>query len=118
MKRKTIRAYKDFLTSRDDLCARSPYFILKTKVAKYPKDPRYGIIAPKRVFKAAVDRNRAKRLLRDWIFYNENLMLDEFDYIFIIYKDILGATRDEGREAARRAFRRIIKYRKINGCAK
>ncbi len=118
MKRKTIREYKDFLTSPDDLWARTRYFILKTKLAKYPKDPRYGIIAPKRVFKAAVDRNRAKRLLRDWICHNEKHMLDEFDYIFIIGKDILGATRDEGRKATRRAFRRIIKNHKTNGCTK
>ena len=28
--------------------------------------PRLGLIVPKRVFPRAVDRNRAKRLLREW----------------------------------------------------
>ena len=118
MKRKTIRAYKDFLTSKDDLWGRARYFVVKTKLAKYPKDPRYGIIVSKRVFKAAVDRNRAKRLLRDWIFFNEKYMLDKFDYIFIIGKDILGASRDEGRKATRRVLRRIIRHDKKNGFEK
>jgi len=115
MKRKTIRNHRDFLTTPDDIGARSPYFFVKTKLAKFPQDPRYGIIASKRTFKPAVDRNRAKRLLRDWICFNENLMLNDFDYIFIVGRDILGATRDQGRSAVRHALHQIIRYHKING---
>ena len=114
MKRKTIRDYKDFITAHDALCARTMYGWIKTKNAKFPKDPRYGIVASKRVFKTAVERNRAKRLLRDWICYNENLMLDEFDYIFIANKDILSATRDQGRHVIQRAFRRMNRYHRLD----
>ena len=114
MKRKTIRNHKDFLTSSDDLSIRAAYFLVKTKFAKYPQDPRYGIIASKRTFRHAVDRNRAKRLLRDWIGANEKKMLKDMDYIFIAGKDILNATRDKGRSAMRRALKIVEKYHKIN----
>jgi len=112
MKRKTIRNHDDFLTTRDDAHTRSPYFFVKTKLAKYANNPRYGLVASKRVFRHAVERNRAKRLLRDWISFYEHRLLDEFDYIFIANRDILSATRDQGRRIMRRALQRIRRYNK------
>ena len=117
MKRKTIRNHEDFLTKRDDLFTRSQYFFVKAKTAKYADSPRYGLVVPKRIFKHAVDRNRAKRLLREWLSHYENRMMNDFDYIFIALPDILGATRDSGYRAMRRAMmhiRRNNKFRKIN----
>ena len=114
MKRKTIRNHRDFLTAPEDIGVRAPYFFVKTKPAKYPLDPRYGIIVSKRTLKPAVDRNRAKRLLCDWIYFNEEYMLSDLDYIFIITRNILGATREEGRDAMNRALKRIVRYHKTN----
>ena len=54
-------------------------------------------------------RNRAKRLLRDWIAYNENMMLDDKDYVFVARRAILDATRQEGRDAVRKALNWIRK---------
>ncbi len=109
MKRKTIRSHKDFIVPRDCISARSGLFLLKTKPAKISGDARYGIIVSKRNFKLAVQRNRAKRLLRDWIAYSEDLMNPNLDYIFIAGLAILDADRDFGRAAVKNAFKKITK---------
>ena len=108
MKRKTIRNHKDFATTPDDPVAADFYFIVKAKRA-VKKDSRYGLIAAKRVFKLATLRNRAKRLLRDWIAYNEHLMKPNMDYIFIARSTILNCTRDTGRRKLAHALKKISK---------
>ncbi len=115
MKRKTILKHSDFLTPNDCIVGRSEYFIVKTKLTQTPEDPRYGIVVSKRVFKLAVQRNRAKRLLRDWIAYNEKLMLPCLDYIFIANAKIMDAPRDQGRERMRRALRKISRVYRRHG---
>ena len=97
MKRKTIRNHRDFLTERDAPRTSNSAFLIRIKPAKIPGDARYGIIAPKKVFKLAVQRNRAKRLVRDWIAANEDLMMDNWDYIFVLREPILSLNRDSGR---------------------
>lgn len=108
MKRKTIRNHKDFLTTPEDPVVHGFYFIVKSKPA-VKQDSRYGLIASKRVFKLAVARNRAKRLLRDWIAYNESLMLPDKDYIFIARASILDCTREAGRKKMAEALKKISK---------
>jgi len=96
MKRKTIRSHKDFFTTPDNPVYAGRYFIVKAKNA-VKKDPRYGIIASKRSFKLAVQRNRAKRLLRDWIAANENCQIWtiflSLVLIFLIVRVKLGAVK-------------------------
>ena len=98
MKRKTIRNHKDFLVSLGDYRVNSYNIVVKAKNAKIPGDARYGLFAPKKTFKLATDRNRAKRMLRDWIAFNEDLMLPELDYIFVARGPILTRRRDPGRK--------------------
>ncbi len=105
--RNTIKNHDDFLTIDTDPIAKSPYFIIRAKTAKFPDDPRVGFTATKRTFRPATQRNRAKRLLRDWVAYNEKLMLPNFDYIFIARSAILDATRPDGRESMRKALHYI-----------
>jgi len=105
--RDTIKKYQDFKTADTDPSARSAYFMIRAKSAKFPDDPRVGFVAAKRTFRFAVDRNRAKRLLRDWVRFNEGLMQAEYDYIFIAYANILTATREDGRNAMAKALRYI-----------
>lgn len=107
--RKTIKNHVDFAMTPDDLSGLSSYFIARAKQAKYPNDARYGLIVTKRTFKHAVDRNRAKRLLRDWIRFHEEMMLPNMDYVFVARAPILKATRDEGRTAMRKALHWIKK---------
>ena len=104
MKRDTIKNHSDLAAGENDPTARCAYFLIRAKNAKYPDDARYGLIVTKKTFKHAVDRNRAKRLIRDWIAYNEKLLRDGWDYIFIIRRDILDADRESGREAMRKAL--------------
>ena len=108
MKRKTIRNHRDFLTSPDTPVVTNRVFIAKAKPAAR-KDARYGIIAAKRTFKLAVQRNRAKRVLRAWIAYNEDLMLPNMDYIFIARWMVLDFPRDKGRQKMAHAIKKISK---------
>jgi len=97
MKRPVIRKYSDFLTTKNDFSLQGDLFIIKTKNTKNDCPARYGVVAGKKFFRLAVERNRAKRLLRDWIAWNEDLMLDNMDYIFVARPAILEAKREDGR---------------------
>ncbi len=105
--RNTIKNHKDFLMAEDAPTAKSNFFVIRAKPARFPDDARYGLTATKRTFRFATQRNRAKRLLRDWIAFNDALLLSEFDYVFIARHGILDATRDDGREAMRKALTHI-----------
>ncbi|GAB6073182.1 ribonuclease P protein component [Venenivibrio stagnispumantis] len=53
--------------------------------------PRFAFIAPKKVFKKAVLRNRARRLMREAVRLNFDLFKDlSYDIIFIARFDIIG----------------------------
>ncbi len=88
----------------NDPVARSPYFLVRAKPAKFADDPRFGLIVTKKTFRHAVDRNRAKRLLRDWIAHNDKMLSANMDYVFIARRAILDATRSDGRAALGRAL--------------
>ena len=117
MKRKTILNHKDFFIAPDDaygFVIRTDCFVVKTKSAKEYNNGRYGIVVTKKTFKLAVQRNRAKRLLRDWIAFNEDLMLPNLDYVFIIRLPILNCNRENGREMVGKAFKEISKLYEKN----
>ena len=107
--RDTIKNHKDFILHDEDPVAKSEFFIVRIKPCTLPDTPRYGVMATKRTFKLAVQRNRAKRLLRDWVRFNETLLLPDMDYIFIARHLILDATRDDGRAAMARALKSLKK---------
>lgn len=107
--RDTIKNHKDFHTDEDAPSARTAFFIVRAKPAKFPSDPRVGFMVTKRTFKLAVHRNRAKRMLRDWARFCSDLMSPEYDYIFFAYASILGASREEGRVAMARALQHILR---------
>lgn len=110
--RNTIKRHTDFLPGDDDIDARSAWFFVRAKKVKQPDDPRYGLVVTKKTFKLAVQRNRAKRLLRDWLRFNEKSLRKDLDYIFIARRNILNATRDEGREAMKKALHYIKKQKR------
>lgn len=84
--------------------AKSAYFLIRMRRARIPEKPEYGLVVTKRMFKHAVDRNRAKRLLRDWLRFNEKNLRPDCDYVFISRRAILDATRTDGRVAMRKAL--------------
>ena len=109
MKRDTIKNHTDFAMGENDPTARCAYFLVRAKLAKFPDDARYGIIVTKKTFKHAVDRNRAKRLLRDWIAFNEKMLRPEWDYVFVVRRAILDADRTSGRVAMKKALHYLRK---------
>ena len=102
--RDTIKKHLDFKTKDSDPSARCAYFLIRVKPVKDIEKPRYGLVVTKKTFKHAIDRNRAKRLLRDWIRFNEKLLKPEWDYVFIARSAILDTDRTTGREAMRKAL--------------
>ncbi len=109
MIRDTIKRHEDFAMGENDPVGKCAYFLVRAKPAKYPDDARYGLIVTKKTFKHAVDRNRAKRLIRDWIAFNERMMRPEWDYVFIIRRAILDADRTSGRVAMKKALNYLRK---------
>lgn len=107
--RDTIKKHSDFHMAEDDPSARTAFFSVRAKNTAFPGDARIGFMATKRTFKLAVDRNRAKRLMRDWVRFCDDLMAPEFDYVFYAREPILNATRDEGRAAMTKALQHILK---------
>ena len=115
MKRKTIRNHNDFLMPRNGLVARTDFFMVRAKTAKFSDSPRYGIVVTKKVFKLANERNRAKRRLRDWVAYNEDFMLPDLDYTFIASDKILTCSRETARKCMEFAIKKIERiYRKYD----
>lgn len=109
MIRDTIKKHSDFATTDDNPSGRCAYFLIRAKPAKFPDDARYGLVVTKKSFRHAVTRSRAKRLLRDWIAFNESMMCPGWDYIFIARQAICTATREQGRVAMRKALNYIRK---------
>lgn len=107
--RDTIKKHEDFVADENDHNARCAGFAVRAKKTKFPKDARYGLVVSKRMFKFAVDRNRAKRLLREWIRHNEKMMLPGLDYVFIARRAILDFNREQGIDAMRKALHWIKK---------
>ena len=102
--RDTIKKHSDFLMTDDNPTARSEFFYVRMKPCVVSGSPRYGLMATKRTFKLAVHRNRAKRLLRDWIRFNEQYLRPDMDYVFVARRPILEAPREDGRAAMKRAL--------------
>ena len=109
--RNTIKNHLDFKTDREFPGAVTDFFSIRTKLAKFPDDPRYGLVVSKRIFCYAVKRNRVKRLLRDWIAFASEYMCPDLDYVFFARADILGenVTREVGRSAMVSALKKIKK---------
>ena len=107
--RDTIKNHNDFHMVEDDPSARAKMFVVRAKRAKIPGDPRVGFMATKHTFKLAVHRNRAKRLLREWVRFHEGLLVPEFDYVFYARSPILNTDRKTGRVAMHKALQHILK---------
>ena len=107
--RDTIKKHSDFLMSDDAPSARSAFFVARAHPTHFPGDARVGFMATKHTFKLAVDRNRAKRLMREWERFHEGLMAPEFDYVFYARPAILTLSRDMGRDVMRKELLHILK---------
>jgi len=101
MKFKTLSSFRDFHTDIDCITVKNDFYTLKVKPST---SIRYGIISAKRVFRLAVERTRARRLLRDWLAFHSDLLVENHDYIFLLKYEILQATRDQGRESIKNAL--------------
>ncbi len=104
--RQTIKNHQGFNFKDAPSCV-CDFFIVKARPTKWPGDARFGITAAKKFFKLAVQRNRAKRLLRVWIRANEKFMSPESDYVFIARDKILEAKLPEGIHAVEKCLKKL-----------
>jgi len=106
--RSIIRNHKDFAMPEEAPVFKTEYFIARARPTIWPGDAKYGITATKRTLKLAVDRNRAKRVLRVWIRDNEKSMSPKLDYVFIVRAGILKADFQAGKELMKTAMKKLI----------
>ena len=111
--RNTIKKHIDFETADGDIVARSAGFLVRMRKTRFPGDARYGLIVTKRTFRHAVDRNRARRLLRVWIRHGDKLLRSDCDYVFIARPTILRWGLGDGVGAMKRALR-YLKHQSVH----
>ncbi|MFU8780957.1 MAG: ribonuclease P protein component, partial [Kiritimatiellia bacterium] len=63
-----------------------------------------GVIASKRTFKRAVERNRAKRLLREAFRLERGALPQVYDFVLVARKSILAS----GIQMVRKDFRQLV----------
>lgn len=100
--RNTIKRYTDFKIGQTDIIARHKYLTIRARQTYSPDDPKIGFLAVKKIFKFAIQRNRAKRLMRDWACYCQDMMRMDSDYVFFAKDGILSVSRDEGRDIVKK----------------
>ncbi|MBM4143341.1 MAG: ribonuclease P protein component [Lentisphaerae bacterium] len=69
------------------------YAVIWSAPGGAPGGARLGVVAAKRVFRRAVDRNRAKRLLREAFRLNRNALRRDVDVVLLARAAILEAGR-------------------------
>jgi ribonuclease P protein component len=87
MKRNSFSKEKDILR----VLRQKPYFsrhLVLKKAASGLADWRYTIIISKKTEKLAVQRNRAKRRLRNIILKYQNKFVRGYDFVFVVSKGI------------------------------
>jgi len=99
----TIKAHKNFMF-RDSEMLPMPAFFTKFRPKLFATG-QYGLVVSKRVFRLAVVRNRAKRLLRAWI-YRSKLPKD-FDVIFIARPKIFETKLSDGVGQMRKVLKQV-----------
>ena len=99
----TIKSHKHF-DFTDSKAVTMDAFLMKFRPHMF-ESGQYGLTASKRTFKHAVDRNRAKRLLRTWIRIAE--LPKDFDILFIAKAKILETTLKDGVAQMRKALKKV-----------
>jgi ribonuclease P protein component len=107
--RETIKKHKDFAMTEDEPKFVCMLFIARARLTKWSGNAKYGLIATKKTFRHAVDRNRAKRLLRAWIRSHAEKMSPNMDYVFIARRPILDASLPQGTDFVRKAIKKLKK---------
>ena len=107
--RNTIKNHKDFAFPENGPSVVTPLFIARARKTMWPGDARYGLIVTKRTMKLAVERNRAKRLIRTWLRGNNEIMRLDMDYIFILRRAILDADFVSGMEIVKKSLKCLDK---------
>ncbi len=107
--RNIFKKHSNFAAHRESDFVKTKFFIAKAGKTLFPNDARYGFIVTKKSMKRAVQRNRAKRLLRVWLRLNEEFLLPELDYIFIARREILDASFTDAVNQMKDAIEKLNK---------
>jgi len=97
----TIRKHKNF-DFADIKSSILPAFFMKKRPMRFDAG-QYGIVAGKKVFPSAVKRNRAKRLLREWLRGCD--MPKGQDVLLVARPEILETSLKSGLEQMKKALK-------------
>lgn len=104
----TIKARKDF-DFEDSKSIAMPSFFVKFRRRHYYRG-EYGLVASKRSFLHAVERNRAKRQLRAWL--SKCKVPARFDLLLIARPMIMETTLTDGVGQMKKAIKKIKAIRR------
>lgn len=104
--RKTLSRRIDFINiSKQIPTFVCDFFILKIRHSIIINNGKYGIVASKKTFEhSAIKRNRAIRLIREWIRLNKEQLNSNIDYVFIARHKILESSLDTGLKYMKQAL--------------
>jgi ribonuclease P protein component len=104
--RETLSRTKDFMRLKEsNAFFRTHLFVINA--AKSETDGKYGLIASKKTFKNAINRNRARRLMREWLRLNVEMLQKNTDYVFVLRSSILNAGLEDGLKQTVNAISKI-----------
>ncbi|MDR2685967.1 MAG: ribonuclease P protein component [Rickettsiales bacterium] len=86
--------------------ARTSFFIMNFAPAR-EIPARYGLIAVKKSFGTAISRNRARRLMREWLRLSAGLLDPNMDYALVLMPEILRAKKEDGLRELERAVKKL-----------
>jgi len=101
----TIKLHKNFKFPENNWLTEGPLH-LKWR-PKLFESPQFGFVATKKTFPRAVDRNRAKRLLRIWI--RANTLPKDLDLLFVARPSILEINYLDGAHLVKTVVKKITK---------
>jgi len=99
----TIKKHTDF-DFQEILPAAMPAFLMKFRPKRYDSG-QFGLVATKRTFRKATDRNRAKRLLREWLRLSGRP--EHVDVLLVARAPILETNMPDGMTQMKKALKRI-----------
>ncbi|MDR3208465.1 MAG: ribonuclease P protein component [Rickettsiales bacterium] len=99
----TIKSHRDF-NFEGEKSISTPAFIMKYR-KKLRETGEYGLVVSKKIFPHAVQRNRAKRMLREWL--RGCVPPNDFDILLIARTEILQTPMPTGARQMKAIVKKI-----------
>ncbi|MCL2629104.1 MAG: ribonuclease P protein component [Alphaproteobacteria bacterium] len=106
--RESFKKRADFLRLKDCGASFVARFFIANAAPAREIPARYGITASLSTFDNSVKRNRARRLMREWLRLEADALDPGKDYSFVLRAAILNAKREEGVKELKKVLEKLI----------